>query len=479
MSTKAQVKTQAKTPATPGLIHAGQPPLAVPDRKAEQTDLTVLLEDAARLGHSLGAIRVNSAAQSQIQTQPLIQRQPVPEGEEDEEELQMQREPAAVQRQQAPEIQDEEEQELQKKPDIPRVGLEGGPVAPVVEAAIQRARGGGKPLDSAVQVHMGETLGYDFSDVRVHTDAQADALNQQLSARAFTSGRDIFFKRNTYDPASSQGRELIGHELTHILQQSTGRIPAGGSVMTVRPAGDAFEKEADALGRQTVAPHYAPQHQHTLANQAMSVQLAQTIQRNPETYENVRNLEQLNDDDVNRIANEIRLGPGDKDIGEIFTKLCDYGSKNFEYNSSASSLKDAVKSATYNCESISGLLVVMFLRQNEKGKVSKQRISYKPLLTKNKVQNPGINISSNVKGTGQCLFSGGHEVAVIGGTQYDVITRLQGDVSANFIEGENIGGGKYSFVMEGIRNVMKRTDNEINGLMEYQVWSQEAAAGPH
>lgn len=114
---------------------------------------------------------------------------------------------------------------------------------------INRARGSGQPLDGAVQVHMSEVLGHDFSGVRVHTDPEAHTLNRLLNARAFTTGPDIFFRRGEYNPGSGSGRELIAHELSHVVQQGKGRVPGGGSSsgMTVRPAGDACEQEAQAM----------------------------------------------------------------------------------------------------------------------------------------------------------------------------------------------------------------------------------------
>jgi hypothetical protein len=118
---------------------------------------------------------------------------------------------------------------------------------------INRARGGGQALDSSTQKQMGESMGHDFSGVRVHTSAEAHDLNQQLSARAFTTGQDIFFRQGSYDPSSSGGRELIAHELTHVVQQSSGLVSGGGR-MTVRPAGDAYEQEADALARNATNP---------------------------------------------------------------------------------------------------------------------------------------------------------------------------------------------------------------------------------
>jgi hypothetical protein len=97
-----------------------------------------------------------------------------------------------------------------------------GQIAPEVEQAIQTARGGGQALDSAVRVQMEPALGADFGGVRVHTGGQADALNRSLSARAFTTGQDIFFKQGEYSPGSSGGRELLAHELTHVVQQNEG-----------------------------------------------------------------------------------------------------------------------------------------------------------------------------------------------------------------------------------------------------------------
>ncbi len=236
MTTKAQVKTQARTPAAPAAVRTHQPPAAVPEHEAERRDIAAQLESAARLGHSLGAVGVDGPAP------PIIQRQEIPE--EEEEELQMKREPAAIQRQELPE---EEGEELMLKPGDQRVGPQGGQVPPDLEAAIRRARGGGQPLWGELQEQMSASLGHDFSGVRVHTDSEADALNQQLQAKAFTTGADIFFKGGAYDPASRGGRELIAHELSHVVQQSSGRVSGDGSGMTVRPAGDAFEQEADSV----------------------------------------------------------------------------------------------------------------------------------------------------------------------------------------------------------------------------------------
>jgi hypothetical protein len=116
---------------------------------------------------------------------------------------------------------------------------------------INRERGGGQPLDTALQKQTSAAMGHDFSGVRVHTSPEADDLSRQLGAKAFTTGQDIFFREGAYDPHSSGGQELLAHELTHAVQQSSGAVGGGGR-MTVNPPGDVYEHEADAVAK-TVA----------------------------------------------------------------------------------------------------------------------------------------------------------------------------------------------------------------------------------
>jgi Domain of unknown function (DUF4157) len=135
-----------------------------------------------------------------------------------------------------------------------------------VEGAIERTRGGGQALDRDVQAGMGRALNADFSGVRVHANAQADGLSRSLEARAFTVGHDIYFRQAEYAPGSSKGRELLAHELTHVVQQNPSlvqaksddeRPPAGGArgpsapgpqtKLSVSQPGDAYEQEADRV----------------------------------------------------------------------------------------------------------------------------------------------------------------------------------------------------------------------------------------
>lgn len=128
-------------------------------------------------------------------------------------------------------------------------------------ARIHRARSGGQALDGAVQAQMSAAMGHDFSGVRVHTDGEAHALNEQLNAKAFTTGPDIFFRGGAYSPQSSAGQELIAHELTHVVQQASGAVESGGAGMRVNAPGDRFEQEADAIARQVSSGAPAVQRQ--------------------------------------------------------------------------------------------------------------------------------------------------------------------------------------------------------------------------
>jgi hypothetical protein len=69
---------------------------------------------------------------------------------------------------------------------------------------------------------MENAFGADFGGVRVHTDSTSDTMNRAIQARAFTTGKDVFFRQGEYNPSSRNGQELLAHELTHVVQQTGG-----------------------------------------------------------------------------------------------------------------------------------------------------------------------------------------------------------------------------------------------------------------
>jgi hypothetical protein len=90
-------------------------------------------------------------------------------------------------------------------------------------ATIQALRGGGSPLPAAERAFFEPRFGRSFEDVRIHTGADADHAARSINARAFTFGHDVAFAGGEYGPGSSQGRHLLAHELTHVVQNSTGK----------------------------------------------------------------------------------------------------------------------------------------------------------------------------------------------------------------------------------------------------------------
>ena len=115
--------------------------------------------------------------------------------------------------------QEEEEEELVM---MKRDEKTEADVTDEIEMRINSAKGSGQPLASEVKKPMEQAFGADFNDVKVHTNTEADTLNKQLNAKAFTTGTDIFFRDGEYSPGSDGGNKLIAHELTHVVQQ-TGR----------------------------------------------------------------------------------------------------------------------------------------------------------------------------------------------------------------------------------------------------------------
>jgi hypothetical protein len=125
-----------------------------------------------------------------------------------------------------------------------------GEVPAEVEDGIHAARGGGGSLDPGTRGAMESALGADFSGVRVHTDARADSLSRALGARAFTTGRDVFFRQGEFSPATPGGQKLIAHELTHVVQQAATPVQRR---LTLGAEGDAYEREAESLAERVAA----------------------------------------------------------------------------------------------------------------------------------------------------------------------------------------------------------------------------------
>jgi hypothetical protein len=140
----------------------------------------------------------------------------------------------------------------------------GGASAVLPEALLQRqARGsaspsptvhlpaGGAALDRGTRGFMERGFGRDLGGVRIHTGREADRAANDLDARAFTVGQDVYFANGEYSPGTPSGRRLLAHELTHTVQQAGAR-PTTQTALRVSQPGDPLEREADRVARQVV-----------------------------------------------------------------------------------------------------------------------------------------------------------------------------------------------------------------------------------
>src|SRR5262249_11788924 len=151
---------------------------------------------------------------------------------------------------------------LQRSPD--------GTSMQIPDALLRARRGMGQPIPEPVRVKMERALGADFSDVRIHVGPEASSIG----ALAFAHGSDIYFAAGQYNPHTTHGQRLLGHELTHVVQQRGGRVrnPCGSGVAVAQDPN--LEAEAERLGMFAAAqPKMANAPERT---PAAHVQAAQT-----------------------------------------------------------------------------------------------------------------------------------------------------------------------------------------------------------
>jgi hypothetical protein len=97
---------------------------------------------------------------------------------------------------------------------------------------IGASQGSGQKMDSTTNSYMSARIGFDFSNVKIHTGGEAAGMNRELNAKAFTTGNDIYFKEGTYNPSTSEGKQLLAHELVHTVQQTSG---GGEQIQRITP----------------------------------------------------------------------------------------------------------------------------------------------------------------------------------------------------------------------------------------------------
>ncbi|MCU0521309.1 MAG: DUF4157 domain-containing protein [Anaerolineae bacterium] len=121
--------------------------------------------------------------------------------------------------------------------------MAGGSLSNRLASRIYGSLGHGNPLSADRRARWEQAYGAPLDSVRVHDDAESDALSLSISASAFTLGNDIFLSRQ----ADSADEHLLGHEIAHVVQQRTSPSePPGSAGLVVGAANDSLEGEAEA-----------------------------------------------------------------------------------------------------------------------------------------------------------------------------------------------------------------------------------------
>ena len=103
-------------------------------------------------------------------------------------------------------------------------GTKPSPSSAKIGQKLQNTKGQGHTIPPKTRAEMEHSFGYNFKQVKIHTDNESVQLNDDLHAQAFTQGSDIYFNSGKYNPETSPGKRLLAHELTHVVQQDNSTI---------------------------------------------------------------------------------------------------------------------------------------------------------------------------------------------------------------------------------------------------------------
>ena len=115
---------------------------------------------------------------------------------------------------------DADAEKEKKKPVQTKPEGAAGTASPALSSKIENAAGKGSALPEQTLHEMNRAFGKDFGDVKIHNDTDAAEMNEELNAQAFTHGKDIYFNEGKFDAENASGKNLLAHELTHVVQQN-------------------------------------------------------------------------------------------------------------------------------------------------------------------------------------------------------------------------------------------------------------------
>lgn len=169
--------------------------------------------------------RIKKKKKSQFKKRKKEEEKPLQKKSDKEEEKPVQAKCAECEKEDKVQKKDkkEEEKPVQKKGQNSETEIQNNEL----EGKLDSSKGSGTGLDKKTKREMESGFGSDFSNVKIHTDANAVQMSQELGAQAFTNGNDVYFNEGKYNPGSKEGKHLLAHELTHTVQQTGAKQKSG------------------------------------------------------------------------------------------------------------------------------------------------------------------------------------------------------------------------------------------------------------
>jgi uncharacterized protein DUF4157 len=163
-----------------------------------------------------------------------------------------------------------------RKTQVQRAAVNSAETAPPIVQDVLSSPG--QALDSETRAFMEPRFGHDFSGVRVHTDERAAESARAVNALAYTVGQDVAFDKGRYSPDTVEGKRLLAHELTHVVQQNEAKSAGLGDLRMGVP-GDASEREADTLAAQSIQSSASGLEGSEVRNKPLQTTISASIQQ--------------------------------------------------------------------------------------------------------------------------------------------------------------------------------------------------------
>lgn len=190
--------------------------------------------------------------------------------------------------------------------------------AGVPDSVTQALGSSGSAMDPSTQHFMESRFGHDFSNVQIHTDATAQHSARAINALAYTSGNHIVFGDGQYAPGTTEGKKLLAHELTHVVQQQLG----SGMENPVQTKKDSEYTKAEALIYLEYAIASAKQ---VLTNaKTPNLKAAALLQKLLGVHRQLRTSQKPDGSDItlsfdpDPAKNEVKAGDAQKSISDLY-----------------------------------------------------------------------------------------------------------------------------------------------------------------